>query len=257
MNKGQLLEYKDELDTGVAYALAKTTERDGDKFERVWIELVGTPGKGSLRSLVDDSEYLLFALRRSIYLLKQWVARMPNHLKNLIVGEMKRLLEMDFIIHHSAVFTQHGMELAALICVLQVLFNRHGKPSDLFLGFFDAELGEFYHGGKAVPMPNEDDVYAMRRAGVTRLFIGTPVITNGPTTDQDQEVEVIDVDGPKASEQPLGAQYQAMVDAAKEDLGANVRTLEIVILANYERLVEYLDLSDPDKSIFSDRPLRK
>lgn len=233
LEDGELSSHKDELSDGVARALAKTSERDGDTFRSVWVEVRPMiSGTGQPRGIMDQGKTLVGAFLRSINFVEKLVADMdsvlPKVKSSMKVG-IDELRKMDFLVHQTTVAVHLGMEWAALICALQVLFNRQGKGTDVFLAFFDECTGKILWGAHA--LPPKRDMHAMRRAGINRLFIGE-------TTGTDQ------------------AKQSAMVDAAQDDLGPDVPALETIILTNHKDLMRYLDPNDPT-SIFSDRPLRK
>lgn len=251
LSQGGLAHLKDRLESCIAFALAMTTGRNGDEFFGGWVECVAiSPGRGLIRSAVDSEGYLVDCIIRSRSLLERLEPHMPEEIKKFMVVKVEDLFKMDFLSHCGAGFTQYGMELAILICVLQIMFNLRVKTSDLFLGIVDAGTGRFYFGIRSVPEVSRGDILAARRGGVTRLFIG------GSPTSMDACREVCDMNRDlRVAELPCDPMHQRMQEAAMEDLGPDVPPLNIIELPGYRKLFQYLKVGDPN-SIFTDKPLR-
>jgi len=202
-----------------------------------------SPGSGQLRVACVESVYMMSCLRRVRDFLEHIAESSSEE-----GGEERRvhvppdLLRTDLLLHVASNYWEYGIEFALLVCLLQLVLNRRGRPSDVFQGVMDGTQGTFHYGIKEVPPLTRDDVIAMRRGGIRRLFIGQPATI------------VADSDA-SPYEMPKDQRYRPMSEAAVEDLGPDVPPLQITIIPDYSSLTRYLTPGAAD-SILMETPLR-
>lgn len=179
-------DHKDRLDEGVSFAHVATHFRDGDLFQRGWLEVMATvPGSGRLRVMDDSSTGAGLAnLERTVGVLAIYEPLMPAELRKRIVVSMRDLeyrgegddeaVKVDLVSHYGVRERVTGMDLGRLVACLGIMFGAAPSPDDVFRGEVEG-TGLIQSGHTAVAPPEVADVYAMRRDGIRRMFIGRPV----------------------------------------------------------------------------------
>lgn len=210
------------MEDGISYALGATSSREGERFQECWVESTAiTPGAGRLRALSDLSTGPFYSrLTRFVNLLGSLQPTMSQELQGQIVVDMRNRtmltnrgakVKVDLIVHFGAKYAEHGMDFATLVSLLGVMFQRAPSSDDVYIGLVGLG-GRIYCGTPEIPSIATDDIFAMRREGVTRLFIG------GPMTD----------------EFPL----ERLQEAALENIGPDVAQLDIIIVPTLQMLLE-------------------
>lgn len=172
LNRGHFRR-KAYLDEGVSFARSFLKRGEESLYLPSWIEVATlSPGTGQLRSFNDETGANLSRLVRSTEILKWRLPLLPPQLRKEVILDFTTM-KVYLLLNYASPVMQFGMELPVFVALLGLTFNFAARPNDMYIGAVSTR-GYVYTTSSIVPSINAEDIYAMRKGGIRRLFLGKP-----------------------------------------------------------------------------------